>query len=89
MKTTCITIGLHPARLSLQPSWCSPPNSYAENNYWAEAIEDGDKFYYRAKGVTVEITKVEFHRVVGNPVLHYFSTALKLDFRIKQAKEGN
>ena len=59
-----------------------------DNNYWAEAIEDGDKFYYRAKSVTIEIEAYEFRRVVENPSLYYFSTALKLHFRIERAKAG-
>lgn len=62
-----------------------PPNN--ENNYWAEAIEDGDKFYYRVNGTTVEITAAEFGKVIINPRLYYFSTALKLHVRIKRSKE--
>lgn len=87
-KTTRIKIGLHPARLSLQLGWHSPPSSYAENNYWVEAIEDGDKFYYRAKGTTIEIADWEFDRVIINPTLYYFSTALRLHIRIKREMEG-
>ena len=58
-----------------------------EDYYWAEAIEDGDKFYYRADGTTVEITKYEFCEVMDNPRLYYFSTALLLHYRIKRAKD--
>lgn len=57
-----------------------------DDNYWAEAIEDGDRFYYRAKDITIEIEEYEFRRVVENPSLYYFSTALKLHFRIERAK---
>ena len=56
--------------------------------YWAKAIEDGDRFYYRVNGVTVEISEYEFSNVVINPHLYYFSTALKLHLRIKRAKDG-
>ncbi len=84
-KITRLRIGLDLVRLSLQLGL--PPGPYDENNYWAEAIECGDKFYYRAKGIILEITEIECRRVVGNPVLHYFSTALKLHLRI-QRKEG-
>ena len=59
----------------------------AENDYPAEAIRAGDKFYYRAKGVTVPITAYEFQMVVANPFTYYFSTALKLELNIKRAKE--
>lgn len=63
-----------------------PPDN--ENNYWAEAIENGEKFCYRVNGTTVEITAAEFGKVIINPRLYYFSTALKLHFRIKRAREG-
>lgn len=62
-----------------------PPDD--ENNYWAEAIEDGDQFYYRVDGTTVEITQDEFLKVVCNPSLYYFTSALKLHYRIKRTKE--
>lgn len=61
-----------------------PPDD--DNNYWAEAIEDGGKFYYRAKGVTIEIGEPEFRKVIETPSLYYFSTALKLHFRIERAR---
>lgn len=63
-----------------------PPDN--EYNYWAEVIEHGDKFYYRVNGATVEITAAEFGKVIVNPRLYYFSTALKLHFRIKRVTEG-
>lgn len=59
-----------------------------EYNYWAEAIEAGDKFYYRVNGTTVAITEYEFGMVVCNPNLYYFSMALRLHNRIRQAKAG-
>lgn len=68
------------------PSFPEPPDD--DNNYWAEAIEDGGRFYFRAKGVTIAIEEYEFRRVVENPSLYYFSTALKLHFRIERAKAG-
>lgn len=64
----------------------NPPDD--ENNYWADAIEVGSRFYYRAQGVTVDIAEWEFHKVVSNPNLYYFSTALRLDRRIRQVKKG-
>lgn len=68
------------------PATLDPPDD--DNNYWAEAIEDGDRFYYRAKGVTIKTEEYEFRRVVENPTLYYFSTALKLHCRIEQAGAG-
>ena len=68
------------------PTSLDPPDD--GNNYWAEAIEDGGRFYYRAKGVTIEIGQSEFCKVIENPSLYYFSTALKLHFRIERARAG-
>ena len=57
-----------------------------EHNYFAEAIEDGDRYYYRIEGVTIEIEKWEYDRVLENPRLYYCSTALKLHYRIKHVR---
>jgi hypothetical protein len=97
IKITRIRIGLLPPEKWMLERWhdrllgrdmapSTPPED--ENNYWAGAIEDGDKFYYRVNGTTVEITKDQFCKVVINPSLYYFSTAMKLHFKIKRAKEG-
>ena len=63
-----------------------PPDD--DNNYWAEAIQDGGKYYYRAKGVTIAIGESEFREIIENQSLYYFSTALKLHFRIERARVG-
>lgn len=52
--------------------------------YPAEAIEDGGRYFYRVGHTTIEITELEFNRVVKNPRLYYFSTALKLHFLIQK-----
>ena len=57
-----------------------------DHNYFAEAIEDGGKYYYRIDGFTIEIEKWEYERVLGNPRLYYFSTAAKLHHRIRHAR---
>lgn len=96
MKITRIRIRLRPSKdlrsgehfdhpLGCDDASPAPPED--ENNYWAEAIEDDDKFYYRVDDTTLEITADEFRRVIGNPTLHYFSTALKLHLEIKRAKK--
>jgi len=61
---------------------------YADNHYVGIAIEEGGKYYYWAKGVSLEIEQWEFHRIKKNPKLYYFSTALKLHFRIKKIQEA-
>lgn len=45
----------------------------------AEAIEASGRYYYRIGATTIEVTENEFKRVLANPRLYYFSTALKLD----------
>lgn len=57
-----------------------------DNTYFAEAIESGGKYFYRIDGYTIEIKKWEYEKVIGNPRLYYFSTALKLHLRIKREK---
>jgi hypothetical protein len=58
-----------------------------ENNYFAEAIEHEGQYFYRVDGVTVEAEQYEYERVIANPRLYYFSSALKLHHRIRKAKE--
>lgn len=55
-----------------------------DNNYYAIAVEDGERYYYWAKGVGLRISADEFQLVRKNPRLYYFSTALKLHCRINK-----
>ena len=57
----------------------------SEYRYTAIAIEDGGKYYYWAKGVSLEIQDWEYVNIKLNPKLYYFSTALKLHQRIDSA----
>ncbi len=68
------------------PDTLRPPNT-DEYNYTAIAIEESGKFYYWAKGVGIEITPREYEWVITNPKLYYFSTALRLDLRIKAQRD--
>ena len=54
----------------------------SEYRYTGIAIEDGGKYYYWAKGVSLEIQDWEYANIKLNPKLYYFSTALKLHHRI-------
>lgn len=56
------------------------------NNYWAEAIRLNDSYYYRLGEVIVPITVYEYQMVICNPNLYYFSSALKLHYRIDRAR---
>lgn len=46
--------------------------------YNAEVIRKDERFWYRANGAIIKITPIEARRVIRNPRLYYFSTALKL-----------
>ena len=63
-----------------------PPDD--DNNYWAEAIRMDGSYYYRVGEVIVPITEYEYRMVIGNPNLYYFSSALKLHYRINRARQG-
>lgn len=54
----------------------------SQYRYTGIAIEDGSKYYYWAKGVSIEIADWECANIKLNPKLYYFSTALKLHHRI-------
>jgi hypothetical protein len=58
-----------------------------ENHYFAEAIKYQGEYFYRVDGVTVKADQYEYERVIANPSLYYFSSALKLHHRIRKAKE--
>ncbi|MBA5865196.1 MAG: hypothetical protein GDA67_00700 [Nitrospira sp. CR1.3] len=97
MKVIRIRIGLLPPgtvrsqkrfdhRLKRNKADSTPPDD--ESHYWAEAIQDGDKFYYLVNDAILEISEYEFGKVILNPYLYYFSTALKLHKRIERAKQA-
>jgi hypothetical protein len=60
----------------------------SEYRYTGIAIEDGGKYYYWAKGVSLEIKDWEYVNIKLNPKLHYFSTALKLHQRIDRVLDA-
>lgn len=53
-----------------------------ECHYWAEAFKSDGRFFYHAKGVTIEIPEYRYHNVIANPYLYYFSSALSLHYQI-------
>jgi hypothetical protein len=68
------------------PSPNPPPDR--DTHYEAAVIEIGDRFWYQAKDVTIEVTEYEAKRAIGYPILHYCTMALKLHVRIEQAKKS-
>lgn len=85
IKITRLKIGLLPNHCKGAAPEVQDAKEY---NYWAEAIEEDDgKFYYRVTNKTIEITEDQFRKVIDNPHLHYFSTALKLHEEIKRMRK--
>ena len=95
MEVTDIKIGLHQFNdskikqriLSLRDQYIPQVFYEDENHYLARVIEHQGKHYYQANGITVEAEGYECERAAANPRLYYFSSALKLHFRIAKAKE--
>ena len=94
---TRVRIGTHPtidlrranreARKAGRPEpHPEPPDD--ENNYWADVIKDGDRYFYRAKGTTIEISEFEYGYVLANPNLYYFSQTVKVHVRLERARNG-
>ena len=63
-----------------------PPDD--ESNYWADAIRIGDSHFYRVGNTVVTATEYETRKVIANPNLYYFSSALKLHCRIQRKRDG-
>ncbi len=63
-----------------------PPDD--ENNYWADAIRIGDSYFYRVGDVVVPATEYEYQKVIANPNMYYFSSALRLHRRILHKRDG-
>jgi hypothetical protein len=61
----------------------------SEYSYTAIAIADNGRYYYWAKGFSLEIADWEYRNVKLNPKLYYFSTALKLHIRIQKLVESH
>ena len=58
-----------------------------ENHYVAQTIECDGQYFYQVNGVTIQALKREYEQAIANPRLYYFSSALKLHFRVKKARE--
>ena len=63
-----------------------PPDD--NNNYWADLIKDGDRYFYRAGDTTVEISEFEYGYVLANPNLYYFSQTVKVHVRMQRKRDG-
>lgn len=94
---TRVRIGTHPtielrranreARAAGRPApHPEPPDD--DNNYWADVIKDGERYFYRAKDTTIEISEFEYGYVLANPNLYYFSQTLKVHVRLQRARYG-
>lgn len=74
-------IKIEPLSPSLATSTPRPPAT-PENCYWALAIEDGGKFYFWGRGISLPISEDEYVRVKANPKLFLGSTSDRLNQRI-------
>lgn len=84
MDFQLIPIELHPQTLA---KFDPAEEGLSEYSYTAIAIADEGRWYYWAKGISVEIADWEYRNVKLNPKLYYFSTALKLHIQIQIQKE--
>ena len=94
---TRVRIGTHPtidlrranreARAAGRPApHPEPPDD--DNNYWADVIKNDDRYFYRAKDTTIEISEFEYGYVLANPNLYYFSQTVKVHVRLQRARYG-
>jgi hypothetical protein len=77
MKITKVQVKALPAEWSYCPDRC-----YGQVLYEAEAIEHRGYYFYRVGKRVIIIEKWEYERVRKSAVLHYFTTALKLHYRL-------
>jgi hypothetical protein len=77
MKITKVQVKVLPPECSYCPDRC-----YGQTKYEAEAIEHRGYYFYRVGKRVIGIEKWEYERVCEYGVLHYFTTALKLHYRL-------
>jgi hypothetical protein len=53
-----------------------------ENCYWALAIENGGKFYFWGRGISLPIAEEDYVMVKANPKLFFGSTSDRLNQEI-------
>lgn len=54
-----------------------------EIKYESLKIKMGNKYYYLAQGYIIKIKQWEYERLHGDLYLYYFTTALRLHYRIE------
>jgi hypothetical protein len=85
MNFQLINVELHSSELS---KFDPAERGLSEYQYTGIAIEEGGKYYYWAKGISLEIKEWEYANIKLNPKLYYFSTALKLHVRVDKALQA-
>jgi len=76
---------IRPELLKTSSKIIKVPENQTEFDYTGIAIEDDGKYYYWAKGVSIELTECEYVYIKTNPKIYYFSSALKVHLKIQQA----
>lgn len=74
-------IKIEPLDPSLARSTPRPPATL-ENCYWALAIEDGGKFYFWGRGISLPISEEDYVMVKANLKLFFGSTSDSLNQQI-------
>jgi len=81
-------IKIEPLSPSLTTSTSRPPAT-PEHCYWALAIEDGGKFYFWGRGISLPISEEEYAMVKANPKLFLGSANCYLNLRISFLIQNN
>ena len=81
-------IKIEPLSPSLASGTPRPPAT-PENCYWALAIEDGGKFYFWGRGISLLISQEDYVMVKANPKLFWGSTCDHLNQRINFLSQNN
>ena len=76
-------LDIKPLPNELSPITERPPNT-KEFNYKSLLIEDDGKYYYWSRGVSIDISKMEYQLVKSNPKLFNNSFTFNLHQKVNQ-----
>jgi hypothetical protein len=76
---------IRPELLKTSSKSIKVPSDKTEFDYTGIAIEDDGRYYYWAKGISIELTQYEYVYIKTNPKIYYFSSALKIHLKILKA----
>lgn len=76
---------IRPELLNIRSDNIKSSEIQTEFDYTGIAIEDAGRYYYWAKGVSIELSQYEYQCIKTNPKIYYFSSSLKIHLRIQKA----